>query len=74
MSCSCLAAHTDVEPVFDSMTEKSGTVGVFDKAGSVDTICILLPTQSWERLVLHFLMWDTQKYTIFISLLGDHKD
>ena len=23
-------------------TEKSGTVGAFDKAGNVDTICILL--------------------------------
>ena len=25
-----------------SKTEKSGTVGAFDKAGNVDTICILL--------------------------------
>ena len=50
-----LAAHTDVDRYrlashragnLTGKTEKSGTMGAFNKAGFVDTICILLDADS----------------------------
>ena len=81
-----LAAHTDVGPGFDStspaksirtgdlagITEKSGAVGAFGKAGRVDTICIQLrdvgPTAEKLYLSDHLSIYPSIYIRIYICI------